>query len=105
MPNTLVTGANGFVAVHIIDQLISAGHLVTGSVRSTAKGEQILTTHPEYVGKLTFTVVSDYGKAGAWDEAIKGGGFDYVVHTAAPVLDDPANKDFVEDFLRPSVDA
>ncbi|KAK0123936.1 hypothetical protein ONS95_008926 [Cadophora gregata] len=103
MPNTLVTGANGFVAAHVIDQLIAAGHQVTGSVRSVAKGEQILATHPEYAVKLTFTVVSDYAKAGVWDEAIKGGNFDYVVHTAAPLLDDPGNTDFKRDFLVPSV--
>lgn len=104
MPNTLVTGANGFVAAHVIDQLIAAGHQVTGSVRSLAKGEQILATHPEYAGKLTFTVVSDYGKAGTWDEAVKEGNFDYVIHTAAPLLDDPGNTDFKRDFLEPSVD-
>ncbi|KAG4437215.1 hypothetical protein IFR05_007304 [Cadophora sp. M221] len=104
MPNTLVTGANGFVAAHVIDQLIAAGHQVTGSVRSLAKGEQIFATHPEYAGKLTFTVVSDYAKSGTWDETIKEGEFDFVVHTAAPLLDDPGNTDFERDFLVPSVD-
>ncbi len=104
MPKTLLTGANGFVAAHIIDQLVAAGHQVTGSVRSLAKGEQILATHPEYAGKLTFVVVSDYAKAGTWDEAVKEGDFDFVIHTAAPLLDDPGNTDFLDNFLKPSVD-
>ena len=104
MTKTLVTGANGFVAAHIIDQLISSGHHVTGSVRSASKGQQILATHPEYAGKLDFVVVSDYAKEGTWDEAFKEGEFEYVVHTAAPLLDDPTNEDFVRDFLGPSVE-
>ncbi len=103
MPKTLVTGANGFVAAHIIDQLIAAGHQVTGSVRSAAKGEQLLAFHPEYAGKLTFTIVSDYAHEGTWDDTFKNEDFDFVVHTAAPLLDDPDNKDFEKDFLRPSV--
>jgi nucleoside-diphosphate-sugar epimerase len=103
MPKTLVTGANGFVAAHIIDQLIQAGHHVTGSVRSLPKGQQIVSFHPEYEGKLDFVVVSDYAKEGTWDEAFEKGEFDFVVHTAAPLLDDPGNTDFVGDFLGPSV--
>ena len=103
MPKTLVTGANGFVAAHIIDQLIAEGHQVTGSVRSASKGDQILATHPEYKGKLTFVVVADYAVEGTWDATFKDEDFDYVVHTAAPLLDDPANTDFEQHFLRPSV--
>jgi hypothetical protein len=60
MPKTLLTGANGFVAAHIIDQLIAQGHTVTGSIRSPSKGQQILCTHPSYAGKLDFVIVSDY---------------------------------------------
>jgi nucleoside-diphosphate-sugar epimerase len=88
MPKTLVTGANGFVAASIIDALIlQHDHTVTGSVRSLAKGEQILAAHPEYKGKLDFVVVSDYAKVGTWDKTFEEGGFDYVIHTAAPLLD------------------
>jgi len=36
-----------------------------------------------------------------WDEAFKEGEFEYVVHTAAPLLDNPGNTDFVRDFLKP----
>jgi hypothetical protein len=35
---------------------------------------------------------------------MKEGGFDYVIHTAAPLLDDPRLRDFEKDFLKPSVD-
>ncbi|KAH6712093.1 hypothetical protein BKA61DRAFT_644462 [Leptodontidium sp. MPI-SDFR-AT-0119] len=104
MPRTLLTGANGFVAATILDQLVAAGHQVTGSVRSAAKGEQILARHPEYKGHVDFVVVSEYAKPGTWDEAFQSKDFDYVIHSAAPLLDDPNNKDFIKDFLTPSVD-
>lgn len=104
MPRTLLTGANGFVAATILDQLVAAGHQVTGSVRSAAEGEQILARHPEYKGHVDFVVVSEYAKPGTWDEAFQSKDFDYVIHSAAPLLDDPNNKDFIKDFLTPSVD-
>ncbi|KAH6664416.1 hypothetical protein B0J14DRAFT_493555 [Halenospora varia] len=104
MPNTLVTGANGFVAAHIIDQLITAGHHVTGSVRTLAKGEQLLKTHPEWTGHLDFVVVSEYDAPGTWDATFQEKDINYVVHTAAPLLDNPANTDFERDFLKPSVE-
>ncbi|KAH8653196.1 hypothetical protein BGZ60DRAFT_436110 [Tricladium varicosporioides] len=103
MPKTLVTGANGFFAAHIIDQLIAEGHDVTGSVRSESKGKQILSRHPEYEGHLDFVLVSDYTISGTWDAAFQKTAFDYVIHTAAPLLDDPRNVDFDENFLNPSV--
>lgn len=103
MPKTLITGANSFVAAQIIDQLVSLGHFVVGSVRSSSKGEEILATYPEYAGKISFVTVSDYAAKGVWDEIMKEGAFDYVIHTAAPLLDDPRLKDFEKDFFEPSV--
>ncbi|CAG8961394.1 hypothetical protein HYFRA_00013342 [Hymenoscyphus fraxineus] len=103
MSKVLVTGANGFVAATIIDQLIAKGYVVTGSIRTPAKGSQILALHPEYAGKLDFVVVSDYAKPGTWDDTFREKDFEFVVHTAAPLLDDPGNRDFERDFLGPSV--
>jgi hypothetical protein len=76
---------------------------VVGSVRSPIKGDQLLSVHPEWMSKLSFVVVSDYSKPGTWDEAFKQNEFDYVVHVAAPLLDNPANVDFDKFFLDPSV--
>ncbi|CAG8979483.1 hypothetical protein HYALB_00012083 [Hymenoscyphus albidus] len=92
-----------FVAATIIDQLIAKGYIVTGSVRTPTKGTQILAFHPEYAGKLDFVVVSDYAKPGTWDDTFREKDFEFVVHTAAPLLDDPGNEDFERDFLGPSV--
>jgi len=103
MPKTLLTGANGFVAAHIIDRLITEGHTVIGSVRSAAKGQEILDIHPEWQGKLDFVTVADYTVPGTWDTAFQNNDFDFVIHTAAPLLDDSRLSDFEKDFLAPSV--
>lgn len=103
MPHTLVTGASGFVASHVVDTLIADGHTVTGSLRDKAKGAGILKLHPEWDGKLDFVSVADYAQEGAWDAVFEKGDFDYVVHVAAPVLDNPKNTDFERDFAKPSI--
>jgi len=103
MPHTLVTGANAFVAAHVIEGLIAAGHTVTGSVRRTSAGEDLLVEHPEWKGKVDYVLIEDYAKEGIWDEVFKTKNFDYVVHVAAPLLDNPANTDYDRDFFTPSV--
>lgn len=103
MPTTLLTGANGFVAASVLDELIREGHSVVGQVRADSKAEEILATHPEYKDHFTHIVVADYTTEGTWDETFKTHDFDYVIHTAAPLLDDPRNTDFDENFLKPSV--
>jgi nucleoside-diphosphate-sugar epimerase len=104
MPLTLVTGANSFVAAHIIDTLIREGHNVVGSVRRQAAGEAVLAEHPEWATKLSFVEVKDYAEPSIWDSVFKTHDFDHVVHVAGTMLDNPANTDYDRDFLRPSVE-
>ncbi|ORX99878.1 hypothetical protein BCR34DRAFT_606460 [Clohesyomyces aquaticus] len=104
MPHTLVTGANSFVAAHVINELIANGHTVTGSVRRLSAGEALLEAHPEWKEKLDFVVIEDYAKPGAFDEVFQKNQFDYIVHVAAPLLDNPENTDYDIHFLKPSVD-
>lgn len=70
----LVTGANGFIASHIVDQLLLAGYKVRGTVRSEAKGEWLVKLFGEKYGpgKLDLAVVPDMAVKGAFDEAVKG---------------------------------
>jgi nucleoside-diphosphate-sugar epimerase len=104
MPHTLVTGANSFVAAHVINTLIAEGHTVTGSVRRATAGEIVLAEHPEWSRKLDFVEIKDYAEAGIWNDVFKSRAFDHIVHVAAPLLDNPANTDYDRDFLRPSVE-
>jgi nucleoside-diphosphate-sugar epimerase len=103
MPHTLVTGANSFVAAHIINELISQGHAVTGSIRRSSSGDEILAEHPEWKSHLDFVEIADYAEPGAWDKIFREHDFDFVVHVAAPVLDESLT-DYDRDYLRPSVE-
>lgn len=42
----LVTGANGFVALHVIKDAITQGYKVVGTVRSIAAAEKIMKVFP-----------------------------------------------------------
>ncbi|QDS76011.1 hypothetical protein FKW77_004832 [Venturia effusa] len=95
MSKVLVTGGSGFIAAHILNVLLE--------LRSTLKGDQILAAHPNISKeKLTYVVVPDIAKEGAFDEAVQSDPpFDYVLHTASPFhykFDDP-----VKGLLEPAI--
>ena len=70
----LVTGANGFVASHVADQLIQAGYRVRGTSRDVKKtdwmGELFDKTYGE--GKFEAVTVKDMAQEGAFDAACEG---------------------------------
>ena len=82
----LVTGGSGFIAAHCIELLLSSGHDIVFTVRSTSKGKKILDTHPDLsTKKLSFVIVEDIAKEGAFEEAVKSDPpFEAVLHTASP---------------------
>ncbi|EJT99776.1 NADP-binding protein [Dacryopinax primogenitus] len=80
-----VLGANGFVGLHIVKQLLEGGCIVRGTVRSASKGEWIKNKFSAHADHIEYAIVEDITKAGAFDEAIKG--VDAVVHAASPVPD------------------
>jgi len=103
MPHTLVTGANSFVAAHIIQALVTAGHRVTGSVRRASAGEAVLTLHPEWKDHLDFVEIEDYAIEGVFDAVFKNKDFDYVIHVAAPFAVTSTDTEYERDFLLPGV--
>lgn len=54
----LVTGASGFVAAHIIKQLIGQGYAVVGTVRSDSKDEFFSKQYPLF----QYEIVKDISK-------------------------------------------
>ena len=104
-PTVLLTGGNGFIACHILSQLISAGYAVTTTVRSPSKGQALLSTHPEWEHKIKFVYVPDLTASNAFDKifnkAPEDGGFDYVIHTASPVTF--VVEDVERDLVEPAV--
>ncbi|KFZ25465.1 hypothetical protein V502_00069 [Pseudogymnoascus sp. VKM F-4520 (FW-2644)] len=67
-----------------------AGYLVTASVRSKTKSQEILEVHPEWKDIVKFVYIPDFTVPGAFDEAIKqeNEGLSYIIHTASPVTFD-----------------
>lgn len=98
-----LTGGSGFIASHILDQLLSRGYKVIVSVRSAAKGDDIISALPQELrGHVSYEVVEDIAKENAFDEAIKkNSSIDYVIHTASPYHFNFQNP--VRDFIDPAV--
>ena len=55
----LVTGANGFIAMWILDRLLRQGYAVRAAVRSPEKGDHIKKTFNAYGANLEIAVVGD----------------------------------------------
>ena len=103
----LLTGGNGFIACHILSQLVSAGYAVTTTVRSPSKAQALLSTHPEWEHKIKFVYVPELTATNAFDELFEkvtegGGAFDYVIHTASPVtfIVEDVERDLVEPAVK-----
>lgn len=83
MPTVFVSGANGYIAKHVILLLIEQGYNVVGTVRTEEKGD-LLTK--QFGSKFTYEIVSDFLREDAFDQALKNHpeaeGF---FHTASPV--------------------
>ncbi|KAG9025008.1 methylglyoxal reductase (NADPH-dependent) gre2 [Tulasnella sp. UAMH 9824] len=80
MPSVLLTGANGFVAVTILQTLLDKGYNVVGTVRSKSKSNYLRDKFAKFVdeGKLAFVVVQDIAVLGAFDEVLRANKFDAV---------------------------
>ncbi len=101
-----VTGASGFIAKHIVLQLLQAGHRVRGSVRSQAKAEEVRravkansNSGEDYADRLKLVELNLNADAG-WEDALQG--VDALLHTASPFpLAEPKDEN---DLIRPAVD-
>ena len=86
MEKVLVTGASGYIGLHIIAQLIEKGFLVRGSLRSRDREPEIRNALSKVVNtenKLEICEL-DLLKDDGWDDAAKG--CDYVLHVASPLV-------------------
>jgi nucleoside-diphosphate-sugar epimerase len=103
----LLTGANGFVGSHILDQLLSRGLSVRSIVRSQTKAQQVLSDFPNYGSQLDFGIVPDITAPGAFDRVVQSTPpFDTVIHTASPflyrVISD--NREFLDPAIKGTVE-
>jgi nucleoside-diphosphate-sugar epimerase len=91
----LLTGGTGHVGYRTLIEALSKGYKVRAAVRSEEKAAEVKAAKPTqpYLGQLTFVVVPNIEKEGAFDEAVKD--VEYIVHIASPLAkpsdDDEAN--------------
>ena len=102
----VVTGASGFIAKHIVLQLLDEGFHVRAGVRSDAREAEVRTAMAAHLRdktnldqRLAFTRL-DLTRDEGWESALKGA--DALVHTASPFpLVQPKNE---ADVIAPAVD-
>jgi len=84
----LVTGAAGYVAGHVVRELLAHGHTVRGTVRDLGAEDKI--GYLRAFGDIEF-VAADLTDDAGWDAAVAG--CDVVLHTASPFfLSDDESK-------------
>ncbi|MBV6656259.1 MAG: aldehyde reductase [Devosiaceae bacterium] len=101
-----LTGASGFIAKHIIVELLNAGYQVRGSVRSLKRSDEVraavsplLESVEGLDERLTF-VALDLGKDDGWDGVMDG--CSALLHTASPFpLQQPKSDD---EIIKPAVE-
>jgi len=95
-----VTGASGFIAAHIVRDLLARGYRVRGTVRNPDRTGDLrfLTDLPGAVDRLELAR-GNLLDAKGWDSAVAG--CEYVIHTASPYRIDV--KDPQRDLVDPAV--
>src|SRR5690349_3267053 len=83
MSNVLVTGAAGFIGSHTCDQLLAAGHMVTG-VDNFRTGRPENLSMVEADKKLRL-IVTDLTRPGVLNDLFAKSRTDAVIHLAALV--------------------
>lgn len=68
----LVTGANGYIASHIVKALLDLGYLVRGTVRTPMPWLAEYFERQCGLGRFELIVVSDFQQPDAFDESVKG---------------------------------
>ncbi|VUC27688.1 unnamed protein product [Clonostachys rosea] len=97
----LVTGANGYIALHIVQQLLDTGYNVRGTVRSEAAEEKVRNAFPQHWGRqLEVVRVTDLTRPDSYLQALDDK-ITAVVHAASPVHG--AVEDNVRDMLEPAI--
>lgn len=97
-----VSGASGYIALHVVNELLNAGYKVIGSTRSDKKAAEVekkFGNNPN----LKTVIVPDIAEPGAFDHAFEeyGSEIKVVLHVASPFFFD--TTEYEKDLLLPAV--
>lgn len=98
----LVSGANGHVSQHVVQQLLNVPSIkVRATVRSASSGAGLVQIFRQKIesGSLDIVHISDITKDGAFNDAIKD--CTHVAHVASPLVVGSNNVE--EDVLKPAL--
>ena len=96
MTKVFVTGASGFIAKHILRELLENGYDVRASVRSERRKDELQGLFPD--AQLEFATL-DLTKDEGWQDALRG--CDVLMHTASPFP--AAEPNDPQELIRPAV--
>ena len=95
-----VTGASGFIAAHIVSDLLDAGYKVRGTVRDASSSKYEYLTSMDGAEERLELVYADLLEPTSFDAAVEG--CEYVLHTASPYVFDV--EDPQRDLVDPAVE-
>ncbi len=97
MTKVFLTGASGFIAKHVLRELLEKGYDVRASVRSEKRKGELEALFPNSGIEFAFL---DLNKDEGWADAMLG--CDVLIHTASPFpMGDPKDP---QELIRPAVD-
>ena len=97
----LVTGATGFIAGHLISQLLAQGQKVRGTVRSLSNVDKVAHLRSMEGAEENLTLVeADLSDAASWFPAVLG--CNEVYHTASPFPISPPKDE--NELIKPAVE-
>ncbi|ODV81308.1 NAD(P)-binding protein [Suhomyces tanzawaensis NRRL Y-17324] len=100
MSTVLVSGANGFIAQHVVSQLLEKKYKVIGTVRTDAKGQHLAKNFstPDF----QYVIVSNLSLPGGFDEVFQQHPeIEYFLHVASPF--NFSDVDVEENLLKPAL--
>lgn len=98
-----VSGATGFIAQHIIKNLLEKKYQVVGTARSAEKGEKLVNRISDAgLSGFTYEIVPNISEPGAFDKVFqKHSDIDIVLHTASPFFYDV--QDAEKELIIPTI--
>lgn len=98
--SVLLTGASGFIAAVILDELVKKKYKIVATVRNQDKADWINKLYPN--ADISISIVSEIADEGAFDQTFKDHpDIEYVLHTASPFYYDHSDPE--KEILGPAI--